>query len=284
MSTKYAIAMLFLCGFTASAGITNIFIGTSPNDHTGTPLRSASIIINTNFATVENDINNATNTAALAANGLGQTNVGQVWTGTQNFKGALQQNSQNVLTNLGTAPDAATFNAATATTASGLSGTLTIGNLPPFVITNYWAASAGYVYYSNAVVICQSNANAGLMVSNGANYVIITNGNISGSGQNNITISSVSLNASSIVTKSGGATGGNLCSWNSTGNLPISDSGINKTNPAFAGYGSFTNGFGVLATNVAPTSVTLGVTAPDFWNSYTNTAGQKVFTPGWLNH
>lgn len=170
MSMKYAIAILLLCGFNASAGITNIFIGTSQDDHTGTPLRSASIIINTNFVTVEADINNATNTAALAANGIAQTNVAQVFTGTQNFKGALQQNGVNVLTNLGTAPDAATFNAATATTATSatnLSGEGTINMTNAANQTGITFALGVFKFWaSNVVVGSFTNANGGFGVSN----------------------------------------------------------------------------------------------------------------------
>lgn len=53
---------------------------------------------------------------------------------------------------------------------------------------------------------------------------------------------------------------------------------------SIAGTLNLTNGFGVLKTNVAPSNVTLGVTAPDYWICSTNTAGVQMFTPAWINH
>ena len=53
---------------------------------------------------------------------------------------------------------------------------------------------------------------------------------------------------------------------------------------AFSGTGSFTNGFGVLKTNAAPSNVTIGVTSPDYCICSTNTAGLQMFTPAWINH
>lgn len=37
-------------------------------------------------------------------------------------------------------------------------------------------------------------------------------------------------------------------------------------------------------TNAAPTSVTVGTTAPDYWYTITNSSGVQTFVPAWINH
>ena len=47
---------LFLSGCTAWAGLTNVSVGTVPNDGTGDTLRAAMIKVNTNFAYLEGEM------------------------------------------------------------------------------------------------------------------------------------------------------------------------------------------------------------------------------------
>ena len=295
MNTKILVA-LFLSAVTALA--TDITPNPSNPGNLGSATGAFPDIYGTNLHAVAG-ITGATVTATgffegsgahlsgLPASGV-PLNGTNVWTGSNNFTGTLQKSGVNVLTNLGTAPDAATFNAATATTASGLSGVLTIANLPPFVLTNFWAGTFTNLGNYVGVGTFTNTGNAGFGGTLTVSGASIVGGFTFGTGSNPL-LGAVSGSPSMtggypIIGKLGGAASGDFPYWSASGISYLSDSGINRTNPAFAGYVSATNGFGVLATNVAPTSVTLGVTAPDFWNSYTNTAGQKVFTPGWLNH
>jgi hypothetical protein len=73
---------------------------------------------------------------------------------------------------------------------------------------------------------------------------------------------------------------------NSTAKLSSPSDGtfLMTTNLILSGTLSATNGFSVLKTNPAPTSVTVGVTAPDYWLWYTNLAGTGIAVPGWINH
>ena len=190
-------------------------------------------------------------------------------------------------------------NAATATTASGVSGVLTIGNLPPFVITNNvtgFTNLGSYLGFGNMT-------NNGNFTNSG---MLLVNGNVGVGGTFTLTGSSSQAGSAyfaGVVTGAyfnfspayfkvpnnssiGFTIDGNYYSaigaWftnTSPGTITV------RTNLAAAGYGSFTNGFGVLATNVAPTGpVSIGVTAPDSWIAFTNAAGLKFFMPAWLNH
>ena len=191
-------------------------------------------------------------------------------------------------------------NAATATTASGLSGVLTIGNLPPFVLTNFWAGTFTNLGNYVGVGTFTNTGNAGFGGSVTMGGFVVTANTITpassctiGSVASAIPYLIISANAEiKLITASGTAVSLFANDFSPKNNLGagLGESGLiwkwlNVSNIYSSGYGTFTNGFGVLATNVAPTGpVTIGVTAPDFWSSYTNTAGQKVFTPGWLNH
>lgn len=75
----------------------------------------------------------------------------------------------------------------------------------------------------------------------------------------------------------------------SSGSAPVvqtwRQSGITfNTNTFFAAGATFTNAPTFRMTNAAPTSVTIGTTAPDWWITITNNAGEQGFMPVWKNH
>jgi len=104
-------------GTVPSAALATLAIGTT-NDDKGQKISATYLPITSLQRTNGFVGKESTNLTALSQMGLAQTNVGQSWSGAQNFTGPLQKSGVNVLTNLGGAPDAGTFNAATATSAS----------------------------------------------------------------------------------------------------------------------------------------------------------------------
>ena len=77
-----------------------------------------------------------------------------------------------------------------------------------------------------------------------------------------------------------------LMLWNSgiTTNRPYSDNAGNfYVNGVYHGNGSgLTN---IFSTNIAPTTVTVGTTIPDFWSKTYDVNGHLIgYTPVWTNH
>lgn len=70
---------------------------------------------------------------------------------------------------------------------------------------------------------------------------------------------------------------------NATERLQVLGNGIIQTNLSVGGVTTSTNGIAI-PTNAAPTSVTVGTTAPDMWFQIKNIAGQTWFVPAYTNH
>lgn len=111
-----------------------------------------------------------------------------------------------------------------------------VPTLPTNVITNNYSGNTPF-FVSNSIVIAQTNANSGLYVTNGANYVVATNGVLRTSGS----VIAQGVNTPSVTmlgTKVSGVTGTPFGGWTF---LENNNSGLGASGIAFGTSGNFQN-------------------------------------------
>lgn len=169
-------------------------------------------------------MSNATLTGTLTTSGYGSISTPVTNPASLYLLGWIPFNSTNWLAIYSTNATAqlASTNWLLTVSASNVSGALPSATTSGGgkILTNNMADSS-HLIVSNSIIIAQTNANAGLYVTNGANYVVATNGYIK---------LTYNLSAGNSITSGGSLTVGSQATLYgySSGGLRITDSGASK--------------------------------------------------------